>query len=157
MVDDFIRYLQNDREFQLQLAGEKYITPSSSCFMNLKIKDSLQLVLSERGITEFYSHQSKAIESIRQGENVLLMTPTASGKSLVYNVPVLESIIEDPDARALYIFPMKGLEQDQLKTLKELASSLGIDNAGEVYDGDTKAARRKEIRDCPAECDLHKP
>ena len=146
MVVDFIEYLKNDREFQLQLAGEKHFRPLSPQYIDLAIRDSLRKVLAERGIAEFYSHQSKAIEAIRLGENVLLMTPTASGKSLVYNIPVLEAIIDDPDARALYIFPMKGLEQDQLKTLKELASSLGIDNAGEVYDGDTKAARRKEIR-----------
>ncbi len=148
MVGDFIRYLKNDREFQLQLAGEKHIRPLPPRYVDLTIRNSLRKVLIERGIGEFYSHQSKAIGAIRQGENLLLMTPTASGKSLVYNVPVLEAIIEDPDARALYIFPMKGLEQDQLKTLKELAKALGIENAGEVYDGDTKAARRKEIREC---------
>jgi DEAD/DEAH box helicase domain-containing protein len=147
MVGDFLTYLKNDREFQLQLAGAKYIKPLPPHHIGLVVRDSLRKVLAERGIAEFYSHQSKAIEAIRRGENVLLMTPTASGKSLVYNVPVLESIVEDPDTRALYIFPMKGLEQDQLKTLKELASALGIDNAAEVYDGDTKAARRKEIRD----------
>jgi DEAD/DEAH box helicase domain-containing protein len=148
MVNDFITYLKNDREFRIQLAGEKYIHPLPPQYNNMAVNDSLRKVLAEKNITEFYSHQSKAIKAIRQGENVLLMTPTASGKSLVYNIPVLESIIEDPEAKALYIFPMKGLEQDQLKTLKELASSLGIDNAGEVYDGDTKAAMRKEIRDC---------
>lgn len=147
MVNDFITYLKNDREFRIQLAGEKYIQPLPPQYINLDVNDSLRKVLAERGIAEFYSHQSKAIEAIRQGENVLLMTPTASGKSLVYNIPVLESILEDSEAKALYIFPMKGLEQDQLKTFKGLANSLGIDNAGEVYDGDTKAAMRREIRE----------
>lgn len=147
MVEDFISFLENDREFQLQLAGEKYIHPQPPHYVDLDIKDSLRQVLAERGITQFYSHQSRAVELIRQGENVLLMTPTASGKSLVYNIPVLESILDDPDARSLYIFPLKGLEQDQLKTFKELSSSLDIDNAGEVYDGDTKADKRKKIRE----------
>jgi DEAD/DEAH box helicase domain-containing protein len=148
MIADFIGFLKDDREFQLQLAGEKFVPPLPANYRNLIIQDCLRKVLADRDIARFYSHQSKAVESIRQGENVLLMTPTASGKSLVYNIPVLESILDDPDARALYIFPLKGLEQDQVKTLKELASSLGIDNSGEVYDGDTKAARRKEIRKC---------
>src|SRR5574340_1480958 len=133
MVNDFITYLKNDRGFMLQLSGDRYINPLSSCCMHLDVKESIRQVLTDRGITEFYSHQAKAIEAIRQGENVLLMTPTASGKSLVYNIPVLEAVIEHPEEKALYIFPMKGLEQDQLKALKELANALGIDNAGEVY------------------------
>jgi DEAD/DEAH box helicase domain-containing protein len=147
MADDFISFLKNDREFQLQLAGEKSIPPLPAHYIDFPVKDRLRRVLSDKGITQFYSHQSRAVELVRQGENVLLMTPTASGKSLVYNIPVLESILDDPDARALYIFPLKGLEQDQLKTLKEL-SALGIDNAGEVYDGDTIAAQRRQIREC---------
>ncbi|RPI36672.1 MAG: DEAD/DEAH box helicase [Nitrospiraceae bacterium] len=148
MADDFIGFLKNDREFQLQKAGEKSIPPLPGHYNDFPVKDRLRKVLSDRGITQFYSHQSRAVELIRQGENVLLMTPTASGKSLVYNIPVLESILDDPDAKALYIFPLKGLEQDQLKTLKELSSALGIDNAGEVYDGDTIAAQRRQIREC---------
>src|SRR3990172_9948796 len=147
MVGDFIGHLRNDREFQIQLAGEKYVHPLSPQYIGPAIIDNLRNVLAERGITNFYSHQSTAIESIRQGENVLLMTPTASGKSLVYNIPVLEAILDDPEARSLYIFPLKGLEQDQLKTFKNLASALGIDNAGEVYDGDTKTEQRRKIRE----------
>ena len=146
MLSDFIGLLRNDREFQLQKAGEKYIPPCPVRTAGLSINGHLRQVLFARGITQFYSHQAGAIEVIRQGENVLLMTPTASGKSLVYNIPVLESILDDPNARALYIFPLKGLEQDQLKTFKDLASSLGIDNAGEVYDGDTKTDQRRRIR-----------
>ena len=147
MAGDFIGFLKNDREFQLQLAGEKSIPSLPAHYIDFPVKDRLRKVLADRGITQFYSHQSRAVELIRQGENVLLMTPTASGKSLVYNIPVLESILDDPDARALYIFPLKGLEQDQLKSLKELSSALGIDNAGEVYDGDTIAAQRRQIRE----------
>lgn len=147
MVDDFIKLLKNDREFQIQKAGENSIPPRPAITADLRINDRLRQVLSERDITQFYSHQAKAVELIRQGDNVLLMTPTASGKTLVYNLPVLESIIENPDARSLYIFPLKGLEQDQLKTLRELSSALGIENCGAVYDGDTKADMRRAIRE----------
>ncbi|MDH4232169.1 MAG: DEAD/DEAH box helicase [Nitrospirota bacterium] len=147
MGSDFIGFLRKDREFQLQLAGEKSIPARPPHYIDFPVKNRLRQVLIDRGITRFYSHQSGAVELIRKGNNVLLMTPTASGKSLVYNIPVLESIMDDPDARSLYVFPLKGLEQDQLKTLKELAFALGIDNAGAVYDGDTKAAQRKQIRE----------
>ena len=147
MAGKFISQLSSDREFQLQLAGERYINPLPPHYIHLDIKENIRQVLADRGITQFYSHQSQAVKNIRQGQNVLLMTPTASGKSLVYNIPVLESIIDEPDARSLYIFPLKGLEQDQLKTLKGLAKDLGIDNAGEVYDGDTKADKRQKIRE----------
>ncbi len=147
MVNDFIGLLRSDREFQLQKAGENYIPPRPAITAGLNINDRLRQVLSERGITQFYSHQAKAVDLIRQGDNVLLMTPTASGKTLVYNLPVLESIIDDPDARSLYIFPLKGLEQDQLKTLGELSSALGIENCGAVYDGDTRADMRRKIRE----------
>lgn len=103
---------------------------------------------------------------IRNKENVVVMTPTASGKSLIYNIPVLESILEDPTQRALYIFPLKGLEQDQIRTLNELYQELmqhipsplpisehsaktknskdSIVKCAEVYDGDTTAYRRKK-------------
>jgi DEAD/DEAH box helicase domain-containing protein len=74
------------------------------------------------------------------------MTPTASGKSLIYNIPVLETILEDSSAKALYLFPLKGLEQDQIKTLRELAEDLAIRHPAEIYDGDTSAYRRKKIR-----------
>ncbi|MCJ7481363.1 MAG: DEAD/DEAH box helicase, partial [Thermodesulfovibrionales bacterium] len=84
------------------------------------MSESLTGVLKNRGIELFYSHQVEAIDLIRQGQNVLIMTPTASGKSLIYNIPVLESIMQNPEQKALYIFPLKGLEQDQVKNLNEL-------------------------------------
>ena len=96
--------------------------------MRLDLNEKLRDVLSGQGIRLFYSHQVEAVDLIRQGENVVVMTPTASGKSLIYNIPVIESIIENPEATALYIFPLKGLEQDQVKNLNELFDSLGIRN-----------------------------
>lgn len=146
-AQDFIESLGKDREFQLQLAGEKYIHPQKPQFMKLDLDEKIRAILEQRGIALFYSHQVRAIDLIRQGENVLLMTPTASGKSLVYNIPVLESIIDDPNARSLYVFPLKGLEQDQVRNLNELSDSLGFGVAGAVYDGDTTAYRRKQIRE----------
>jgi DEAD/DEAH box helicase domain-containing protein len=147
MLGDFIQALESDREFQLQVSARKYIPPAGPRFADLKVDERLRAVFEREGIERFYSHQAEAVESIRKGRNVVLMTPTASGKSLAYNIPVLESILADRLARALYIFPLKGLEQDQLRNLNELSLSLGLSDTGEVYDGDTPAYRRKKIRE----------
>lgn len=146
-IKDFIDLLERDKEFRIQLAGEKYIHPQKPQYMPIDIEERFRAVLKNRGIDLFYSHQVKTIDLIRQGENVVLMTPTASGKSLAYNIPVLESIMDNPLSQSLYIFPLKGLEQDQLRNLNEFSGELGIHNAGDVYDGDTSAYRRKKIRE----------
>ncbi|MFB6259117.1 MAG: DEAD/DEAH box helicase, partial [Thiohalorhabdaceae bacterium] len=67
----------------------------------------LREVLADRGVERFYSHQAEAVGALRRGEHVAAMTPTASGKSLIYNLPVVETALTDPEARALYIFPLK--------------------------------------------------
>ncbi len=166
-VIDFIESLGKDSRFNLQLAEHKFIPSVKPRYMKLDLNERLRDVLKIQGIRLFYSHQVEAIDLIRQGENVVVMTPTASGKSLIYNIPVIESIIENPDTKALYIFPLKGLEQDQVKNLNELFLSLGIGCSlppfnplltkegkrgvilapAEVYDGDTTAYRRKRIRE----------
>ena len=90
--------------------------------------DDLPPILSEalevRGIASLYSHQLEAWTHARAGENVVLATSTASGKTLAYNLPVLTALLENPEARALYLFPTKALTQDQLSNLKSLQSSI---------------------------------
>lgn len=162
-IPEFIESLQWDRAFTLQLAEHRYIPPIKPKYMRLDLDERLRDVLGRQGIERFWSHQVEAIDLIRQGENVVVMTPTASGKSLIYNIPVLESIMENPENRALYIFPLKGLEQDQVKNLNELFDALKFKinlefqipnphkisplHPCEVYDGDTTAYRRKKIRE----------
>jgi DEAD/DEAH box helicase domain-containing protein len=146
-LGDFMEALEKDREFQLQVTARKYIPPVMPRYLELRVDEKLKTVFEREGIARFYSHQAEAVESIRKGRNVVLMTPTASGKSLAYNIPVLESILEDSLTRALYIFPLKGLEQDQLRNLNELSLALGPSEAGAVYDGDTPPYRRKKIRE----------
>jgi DEAD/DEAH box helicase domain-containing protein len=77
----------------------------------------LRRALESRGITQFYTHQAEAIEHAVAGRNVVVVTPTASGKTLCYNAPALHAILQDPSARALYLFPTKALAQDQLAEL----------------------------------------
>ena len=70
--------------------------------------------MKSRGINQLYSHQTEAIESVLDGENIVIVTPTASGKTLCYNLPVLNEILKNPESRAIYLFPTKALSQDQL-------------------------------------------
>jgi len=107
-----------------------------------KVRDALM----ERGIQKPYTHQAQAIAQVLAGEDVCVVTPTASGKTLCYNVPILTEILKNDDARALYIFPTKALSQDQVAELYELITQMEVDIKTFTYDGDTPAAARKAIR-----------
>ncbi len=106
----------------------------------------LRAGLLARGFVELYRHQAEAVEVLRGGSDVVVVTPTASGKSLCYNLPVLQAIAEDPSSRALYLFPTKALSQDQTSELRELAATSRLELAAAVYDGDTPAPIRSSIR-----------
>jgi len=114
------------------------------------VDERLQRVLAERGVARPYTHQAAAITHALAGRHVVITTPTASGKTLCYNAPVLSAILRDPAARALYLFPTKALAQDQLAELHGLADALGDpDQAGigvYTYDGDTPQDARRAIR-----------
>ncbi len=107
----------------------------------------LALALRARGIHLPYTHQAQAAEAALQHENVVVVTPTASGKTLCYNLPVLHALLDDPDARALYLFPTKALAQDQLAELRTLVETLEADVTVATYDGDTLKGHRKRIRE----------
>jgi DEAD/DEAH box helicase domain-containing protein len=101
--------------------------------------------LRARGITELYSHQARAWAHAENGENVVVVTPTASGKTLCYNLPVLQALLHQPDARVLYLFPTKALAQDQLAELEQLARQLP-ELRMFTYDGDTPQDARRAVR-----------
>ncbi len=100
----------------------------------------------ERGIERLYSHQRDACDAVQRGEDIIAVTPTASGKTLCYNLPVLNSIMKDPETRALYIFPTKALSQDQLNELHEIITEMNVDIKTFTFDGDTPTSARKAIR-----------
>src|SRR5688500_5312845 len=102
--------------------------------------------LGSRGIESLYSHQAEAIEAVRSGEDVVVVTPTASGKTLCYAVPVLQALADDPSARALFLFPTKALGQDQVAEFAELSRAAGLAVSAATYDGDTPAPIRSAIR-----------
>src|ERR1039457_1085236 len=100
-----------------------------------------------KGIQELYSHQTATAELVHDGRNVVVVTPTASGKTLCYNLPVLNAVLENPDTRALYLFPTKALAQDQLAELHDLSKRLADRFGVFTYDGDTPSDARKAIRE----------
>jgi DEAD/DEAH box helicase domain-containing protein len=100
-----------------------------------------------KGVRELYSHQASTAELVRDGKNVVVVTPTASGKTLCYNLPVVNAVLENSDVRALYLFPTKALAQDQLTELQDLARRLGDSFGVFTYDGDTPSDARKAIRE----------
>ena len=101
--------------------------------------------LKARGIEQLYSHQARAFDTVAKGEHLVVVTPTASGKTLCYNLPVLQALVQQPEARVLYLFPTKALAQDQLAELTELAKSLP-DMRMFTYDGDTPQDARRSVR-----------
>jgi DEAD/DEAH box helicase domain-containing protein len=155
MIEDFVEYLKHDDYFAPQTTAYKYLSPESPEHREIAIKGPLRGLLASQGITSLWSHQVEGIDLVRKGRNIVVMTPTASGKSLIYNIPVIETILDDPASRALYLFPLKGLEQDQLKNLNSFLLPLCIKGnnskrslmPAEIYDGDTTAYRRKRIRE----------
>ncbi|NJD29856.1 MAG: DEAD/DEAH box helicase [Chloroflexi bacterium] len=102
--------------------------------------------LEARGITSLYAHQAEAISAVHAGEDIVVVTPTASGKTLCYALPVLQALAEDPSARALFLFPTKALGQDQVAEFAGLAQASDLQIAAATYDGDTPAPIRSAIR-----------
>lgn len=111
------------------------------------LDERLLRAMERRGITALYSHQREALDALHDGQDVAIVTPTASGKSLCYNLPVLQAIAEDRAARALYLFPTKALSQDQLAEFRDLAALAEMDLSAAVYDGDTPAPIRAVVRE----------
>ncbi|MHB1130972.1 MAG: DEAD/DEAH box helicase [Chloroflexota bacterium] len=106
----------------------------------------LVAAMRERGIRSLYSHQAAAFDALSKGRHVVVVTPTASGKTLCYNLPVLNSLLADPQARALYLFPTKALSQDQVSELQTLVNIMEVDLKTHTYDGDTPVTARPLIR-----------
>ncbi len=111
------------------------------------VHSDLAAAYGGKGICRLYSHQAAAAEAAHAGKNIVIVTPTASGKTLCYNLPILNAILENPDSRALYLFPTKALAQDQLAELYDLNQRLENRFGVFTYDGDTPSDARKAIRE----------
>jgi DEAD/DEAH box helicase domain-containing protein len=125
---EWLSRLERNRRFQENVAASRHwpATPGRYASFPEWMHSGLRAVLEKRGISQIYSHQAEAVECIRSDRDVVLVTPTASGKTLCYNLPVLQKILENPETRALYIFPTKALAQDQM-TKSPVSSGLKAD------------------------------
>lgn len=140
--------LRQDKNFLDCVSHWEVIPPREAVYSEFpaSINPRIKSVLQKRGISKLYSHQATAIEKILSDKNVVIVTPTASGKTLCYNLPVLNRILEEPSSRALYLFPTKALSQDQVAELHQLVTDLDADIRTYTFDGDTPRSARIAIR-----------
>jgi len=110
------------------------------------VRPELAEAYRDKGVKRLYTHQAEAAERVRRGENIVVVTPTSSGKTLCYNLPVINAILENADTRALYLFPTKALAQDQLAELHDIGRRLDAGLGVYTYDGDTSGDARKAVR-----------
>lgn len=148
-VASFLEHLKRDPEYKDQIVHVQYIPARDARpgWLDRPLHPALQARLDDLGVSTLYSHQAEAINAVRKGNNVMVSTPSASGKTLCYNIPVLNAMLEDSSVRALYLFPTKALAQDQLRTLVGLAGkTINLPWECATYDGDTAVDERSVIR-----------
>ncbi len=147
-VPDLLRILGSVPAYRDRVTHIEVTEPLFARFGNLEqpLSPVLEGYLAQQGI-RLYSHQCEAINAARAGKNVILTTPTASGKTLAFNIPVFEAMEHDGNARALYLYPTKALANDQLLPLGQMSGFTGIPTHAAIYDGDTPQSKRAAIRE----------
>ena len=149
LIEAFIEQLAKEGgSYKKQIVHIEEMPAHTAVFGELErpLPENVQKVLLNRKI-QLYTHQAQAINQVRAGKNVVVATPTASGKTLAFNIPVLEALTEDKKATALYLYPTKALTNDQLNVLRALEKESDIVANPNVYDGDTPSHQRASIRD----------
>ncbi|MDL2270861.1 DEAD/DEAH box helicase [Methanobrevibacter sp. OttesenSCG-928-I08] len=146
MSDFIIDKFKNDIRFKDKIAHVETIPSKKATYKKISnLNEDLENYLLKNDV-KLYSHQVDTYENVKNGNNVILTTPTASGKTLAFNLPIFDSLIDDKDATALYIYPAKALANDQLEVIKNLEKELDLKLNPETYDGDTEKSRRHDIR-----------
>lgn len=155
-IPEILQRFEGGKSFRYNVTAKREYNARKAQLVNFPsdVDPRLRSVLTNRGIRQLFSHQRESYDAIRRGENTVVVTPTASGKTLCYNLPVLKAILEEDSTRALYLFPTKALSQDQMHELHDLIT--GIEQAGGeadapeiktfTYDGDTPQSARRAIR-----------
>ncbi len=157
MLDDFLQWLHLEGRFEWEIAHKRRfpaIEPSLKPTPD-RLDPRLRQLLAKAGMDSLYSHQAEAVEHSLDGADTVVSTSTASGKTLTYQIPVLNRLIQDPEAHALFLFPLKALERDQLDSFIELAADSGVTAA--VYDGDTPEPLRRKIKSKPPQVIITNP
>lgn len=147
-IEQVLEGLREDPQIGPNIVHWEIIPPRPAQYAEFPsaLDSRLRDVLIKRGITRLYTHQASAIETVLGGNNIVVVTPTASGKTLCYNLPVLDRILKNPSARALYMFPTKALSQDQLAELHGLITDLNEPILTYTFDGDTPQEARRKVR-----------
>jgi DEAD/DEAH box helicase domain-containing protein len=147
-VDETISWLKDRSYYSGQVETHRVVPPRDASTRTLDLDSRLERALADNGITALYEHQAEAIEAIRDGENVVLATPTASGKSLAYTVPAFERALTEGET-TLYVAPQVALINDQEETLSDLARSLGFGTTVTVdqYTGRLSRQEKQAVRD----------
>ena len=164
-LDEYIQSLKNYKGFAGDIVCHRTLSSRQAVFASAdpELKNNLSSILKFLGIKRLYRHQKKAIDMICNGIHTVIATPTASGKSLIYNLPVIDQLIENPKSHALYLFPLKALARDQLSTVQGLLSLAGTRNMASVqlraavYDGDISSYQKAKIRKAPPHILLSNP
>jgi DEAD/DEAH box helicase domain-containing protein len=146
---EFLELLKHLPDYEDQIVHVEHLNPQMALYSALDrpLPSVLEAALRAEGIERLYTHQAEAVNAARAGQHVLVATGTSSGKTLCYNLPVLSHLLDDPLARALYLYPTKALAQDQMRALRQLTRHPGLRqvNLGS-YDGDTPQAARARVR-----------
>jgi len=148
-VEDFVAHLRTVEGYVGQMVHVEHLHPQMALYAELArpLPAVLVKALAAEGVKRLYTHQGQAIDAVRDGQDVMLISGTASGKTLAYNLPVLSAILGDPLTRALYLYPTKALAQDQMRALRQLVRHPGLrDVSLGHYDGDTPQSVRTRIR-----------
>ena len=148
-VAQILDRLREDPDFRVNLTAWKVIPAREGTYAAFPewLDERIRGALERRGIFRLYSHQREAIDTVRAGKNCCVVTPTASGKTLCYNLPVLQAVLERPAARALYLFPTKALGMDQVQELMETIEGLDARIGAYTFDGDTPSTARRAVRE----------
>ncbi len=149
-LDSLLEALRGDPELGPQIVETLYLPEESARYGDLEVplSDPVRLALAARGIERLWSQQADGLSALAAGDDVLVTTPTASGKSLIFQLPVLEALARGEAGRALFLFPLKALGQDQKGKFDDLVAATGLDPGEarcEIYDGDTPRAQRRRI------------
>ena len=151
-IAEYVRALKASPRLSDQVVHHQTLAPVPAAYgpAGGDWPEPVRLAMAGMGIHRLYEHQIEAMDRIRNGDHVVVATPTASGKSLIYQLPILEALCRDADARALYLAPLKALAQDQMNAFQRLGRHFSQPSPGvAVYDGDTSAWHRGRIRASP--------
>jgi len=144
----FLTQLRGDDRFLRNVTRWEVIPPQAARHADWpsSLDPRLVAAMQQRGVQHLYSHQAEAVTAALAGKSVVVPTPTASGKTLCYNLPVFDALLRNPQSRALYLFPTKALSQDQMHEAHQLVGELGVDIKVHTFDGDTPETARRAIR-----------